>query len=243
MIGQALSVDVYGLSYLPFSGGGPASQAVLDGSARAGISNWSEFAPYIESGRMRALALSGDARHLGVEVPTLREGGIDVVLYNWNGVFAPPGIDEEARADLEALVDAMVRSAPWQSETTQRRWQGPGRSRWQSSSRSSHDEGAAVLRWKACRSQARGDGEAIDHGDRIVAEALKPRFLPAVVRPTIVQLFNRHPPPATRGDAGRTGPGAAPVRRSEKDDLAVRAHPSCSPTSLQNPRRSSRTTE
>jgi putative tricarboxylic transport membrane protein len=123
MIGQALGVDVYALSYLPFSGGGPAGQAVLEGSARAGISNWSEFAPYVESGRMRALALSGEARHLGVEVPTLREGGIDAVLYNWNGVFAPPGIDEEARSHLEALVDAMVRSAPWQSETTQRRWQ------------------------------------------------------------------------------------------------------------------------
>jgi putative tricarboxylic transport membrane protein len=123
MIGQALGVDVYALSYLPFSGGGPAGQAVLEGRARAGIGNWSEFAPYIESGRMQALALSGEARHLGVEVPTLREGGIDAVLYNWNGVFAPPGIDEEARARLEALVDAMVRSPAWQSETTQRRWQ------------------------------------------------------------------------------------------------------------------------
>ena len=123
MIGQAIGVDVYTLSYLPFSGGGPAAQAVLDGRARAGISNWSEFAPYIESRRMRALALSGEARHLGVGVPTLREGGIDAVLYNWNGVFAPPDIDEAARARLEALVDAMVRSAAWQSETTQRRWQ------------------------------------------------------------------------------------------------------------------------
>ena len=123
MIGQALGVDAYALTYLPFSGGGPAGQAVLEGRARAGISNWSEFAPHIESGQMRALALSGEARYLGVEVPTLREGGIDAVLYNWNGVFAPPGIDKEARADLEALVDAMVRSGAWQSETTQRRWE------------------------------------------------------------------------------------------------------------------------
>ena len=123
MIAQALGIDPYELNYRPFSGGGPASEAVLEGDARAGISNWSEFAPYIESGRMRALALSAEARHLGVDVPTLREAGIDVVLYNWNGVFAPPGIDDAARAHLEALIDAMVRSAPWQSETAQRRWQ------------------------------------------------------------------------------------------------------------------------
>jgi putative tricarboxylic transport membrane protein len=123
MIGQALGIDVYALTYLPFGGGGPAAQAVLDGRARAGISNWSEFAPHIESGRMRALALSGEARHPGVEVPTLREGGIDAVLYNWNGVFAPPGLGEEARTELEVLVDAMVRSAAWQGEAARRRWQ------------------------------------------------------------------------------------------------------------------------
>ena len=123
MIGQALGVDPFALNFRPFSGGGPASTAVLEGDARAGISNWSEFAPYIESGRMRALALSAEARHPGVEVPTLREAGIDVVFYNWNGVFAPPGVDDAARARLEALIDAMVRSASWQSETAQRRWQ------------------------------------------------------------------------------------------------------------------------
>jgi putative tricarboxylic transport membrane protein len=100
-----------------------AGQAVLEGGIRVGISNWSEFAASIESGRMRTLALSGEARQLGVEVPTLREAGIDAVLYNWNGVFASPGIDKEAHADLEALVDAMVHSEAWQSKTTQRRWQ------------------------------------------------------------------------------------------------------------------------
>ena len=123
MISQALGVDAFELSYVPFSGGGPAARAVMDGRVRAGISNWSEFAPEIEAGRMRALAVSGDARYVGVDVPTLREGGIDVVLYNWNGVFAPPGIDENQRTNLERMIDAMVRSAAWEREAAQQRWQ------------------------------------------------------------------------------------------------------------------------
>ena len=123
MISQALAVDPFELSYVPFSGGGPAARAVMDGRARAGISNWSEFAPEIEAGRMRALALSGEARYVGVDVPTLREGGIDVVLYNWNGVFAPPGIDAEHRTNLERMVETMVRSAVWEREAAQQRWQ------------------------------------------------------------------------------------------------------------------------
>ncbi|MBD0272873.1 MAG: tripartite tricarboxylate transporter substrate binding protein [Acetobacteraceae bacterium] len=122
MVARELGVDAFGLAYLPFSGGDQAAEAVLDGRARAGISNWSEFAPRVEAGRMRALALSGDARFVGVDVPTLREGGLDVVLHNWNSVFAPPGLDEQDRARLDALVEAMARSPAWEREAARRRW-------------------------------------------------------------------------------------------------------------------------
>ena len=122
MVARELGIDAFELAYAPFSGGGLAVEAVLDGRARAGISNWSEFAPHIEAGRLRALALSGDARHPGVDVPTLREGGLDVVLYNWNGVFAPPGIEDPQRARLDALIEAMVRSPAWEREAARRRW-------------------------------------------------------------------------------------------------------------------------
>lgn len=122
MIAQALGTDAAGLNYVPFGGGGPAAEAVLGGRARAGISNWSEFAPHIEAGRLRALALSGDARHVGVDVPTLREAGIDAVLYNWNGVFAPPGVGAEQQGRLEAMIEAMVRSPAWEQELARSRW-------------------------------------------------------------------------------------------------------------------------
>jgi len=123
MIARDLGVDAFGLGYVPFSGGGgQAAEAVLDGRTRAGISNWSEFAPHIEAGRMRALALSGEARHVGVDVPTLREAGIDAVLHNWNGVFAPPGLEEAQRARLDALIQEMVRSPAWEREAARRRW-------------------------------------------------------------------------------------------------------------------------
>jgi putative tricarboxylic transport membrane protein len=57
-----------------------------------------------------------------VDVPTLREGGIDAVLYNWNAVFAPPGLDDAQRARLEAMVDAMARSRAWEREAARRHW-------------------------------------------------------------------------------------------------------------------------
>src|SRR5215210_627023 len=39
MIGQALGIHVFALTYMAFSGGGPAGAAVLAGRAQAGISN------------------------------------------------------------------------------------------------------------------------------------------------------------------------------------------------------------
>ena len=123
LIGGALGIPAGQLSYVAFSGGGPAVTAILGNQVRAGISNWSEFQPHIESGRMRAVALSGTARLPGVEVPTMREGGVDAVLYNWRGVWTPPGIPDDHRAQLGALVDDMARSEAWKREAATRGWQ------------------------------------------------------------------------------------------------------------------------
>jgi hypothetical protein len=85
----------------------------------AGISGYSEFAQYIESGRLRAIGISSRARVPGLEVPTLVEQGLDVELANWRAVVAPPDLDERERRTLTAVVERMVQSASWQ-ETVQR---------------------------------------------------------------------------------------------------------------------------
>ena len=72
---------------------------------------------------MRALGLSAEERLAGVNVPTMREGGIDVVLYNWRAVFAPPGIPDDHRAELEAFIEAMAQSPEWAKEAADRDWQ------------------------------------------------------------------------------------------------------------------------
>lgn len=111
------------MSYVAFAGGGPAVTATIGNQVKAGISNWSEFAPRVEGGRMRAIGPSGEARLPGMEVPTLREGGIDAVLHNWRGVWAPPGISDGRRAEFHPLADGMARSAAWEREAGQCGWQ------------------------------------------------------------------------------------------------------------------------
>ena len=89
MIGRALGVPPKNLKYVAYAGGGPALAAILGGHVTAGISGYGEFAEQIKAGKLRALAISSGERQPGVDVPTLKEQGIDVELFNWRGVFAP----------------------------------------------------------------------------------------------------------------------------------------------------------
>jgi putative tricarboxylic transport membrane protein len=137
LIAQAVGVDPTQINYVPFSGGGEALAAILGGQVSAGVSGVGEWLDQIESGELRALAVSGVA---GAEAggatpvaseggsdaaiaPTLQEQGIDVELANWRGVVAPPDISEEGRQCLVALVEQMVASEGWTQTREQYGWQ------------------------------------------------------------------------------------------------------------------------
>src|SRR5919202_712958 len=77
LILKALGRSAKDGSYVAFAGGGPAQAAILGAQVKAGISGWSEFAEQIKSGRMRALATTGETR-TAPDVPTLKESGVDV---------------------------------------------------------------------------------------------------------------------------------------------------------------------
>jgi putative tricarboxylic transport membrane protein len=122
LIGKTAGVDATTLSYVPFAGGGEALAALLGNQVAAGISGYGEFAEQVKAGALRLLAISADKRQDGIDAPTLKESGVDVELFNWRGVFAPPGITDEDKAALIALVGKMAESASWQEELKNRNW-------------------------------------------------------------------------------------------------------------------------
>lgn len=109
-------------SYVAFAGGGPAQAAILGAQVKAGISGVSEFAEQIKAGRMRALATSGETRSLP-DVPTLKESGIDITLGNWRGVFGPPGIRPETRAELLRFVTDLRALPAWKELMERQGWE------------------------------------------------------------------------------------------------------------------------
>ncbi len=110
------------LSYVPFAGGGEALAALLGNQVAGGISGYGEFAEQVKAGTLRLLAISADKRLEGIDAPTLKEAGVDVALFNWRGVFAPPGVSDTDKAAMIDLVTKMANSASWQEELKNRNW-------------------------------------------------------------------------------------------------------------------------
>ncbi len=124
MIGRAAGVDPKSVSYVAYAGGGPAQAALLGNQVTAGISGWGEFGEQVKAGKLRALAISSDKRQEGIDVPTLKEQGVDVELFNWRGVFGAPGISADQQKALVALVEKMVNGPTWKSELKNKEWTG-----------------------------------------------------------------------------------------------------------------------
>jgi putative tricarboxylic transport membrane protein len=122
LIAKAVGVEPGGINYVPFAGGGEALASILGGHVTGGISGYQEFAPRIQTGDLRALAISSPERVGGIDIPTLKEEGVDVELANWRAVFAPPGISDEDKQALADAIGKMVKSDAWQNTLKERAW-------------------------------------------------------------------------------------------------------------------------
>ena len=122
MMARAIGVDAQKINYVPFRGGGEATAAILGNNVTVGASGYSEFQQYIESGKMRAIGLSSPTRQKGINVPTLKEQGIDVELGNWRGVYGAPGITPSQRDALVQMIDKAIKTKSWTEALEKNNW-------------------------------------------------------------------------------------------------------------------------
>lgn len=111
------------LNYTPNSGGGEAVPLLIGGKVAAGISGVGEFAQHIESGALRALAVSSEEQVPQLpDVPTITEEGYDVVLTNWRGVIAPGGISDGEKEELVRVITELHESEAWTEQLDTKGW-------------------------------------------------------------------------------------------------------------------------
>ena len=122
MLAGKVGVDPKKVNYVAFRGGGEATAAILGGNVTVGGSGYSEFAEYIKAGKMRAIGVTSDKRLPGINVPTMKEQGFDVVLGNWRGVYGGPGITAEQRAALTDIIVKATKSKSWADDLAKNGW-------------------------------------------------------------------------------------------------------------------------
>ncbi|MDN5853901.1 MAG: tripartite tricarboxylate transporter substrate binding protein [Actinomycetia bacterium] len=121
-LAKTIGIDPVDVNYISYDGGGPLTSALLGEKIAVGMTGLSEFEGQVEDGTLRVLGVSGKERLEDVDAPTLKESGIDLVFTNWRGILAPPGLSDDERDDLIALVEEMHESKGWQDALEANGW-------------------------------------------------------------------------------------------------------------------------
>ena len=108
-VAKAIGVDPAKINFIVFSGGGKVLAALWSSrTAHWALAASRSSGRRLKAGKVRGLAVSADKQLPGLDVPTLKEQGIDVSLVNWRGLMA-----RRRSTDLEVfsdIVDRMVKS-------------------------------------------------------------------------------------------------------------------------------------
>jgi tripartite-type tricarboxylate transporter receptor subunit TctC len=95
---------------IPYKGGAPAAVAVMAGQVDFTFSVLPIAVPYVDAGKMRALAVTSEKRTslLPNLATTSEEGWPAVTASNWNGICAPAGTPKEIIDKLNVAIGSIL---------------------------------------------------------------------------------------------------------------------------------------
>jgi tripartite-type tricarboxylate transporter receptor subunit TctC len=97
--------------HVAYKGAGPAVQDIVAGVASMGIQDFAATGPFLQSGRLTLLAVTGPKRWpLYPDVKTFAELGYPLDLAGWNGIVAPKGTPKEIVERMSAEINKIIQS-------------------------------------------------------------------------------------------------------------------------------------
>lgn len=110
-----------GVDIVPFEGDGEVMAALLGGHIDVQFGNPSEVLPLIQSGEVRAVAVTSGARLASLpDVPTMTEQGYDVELTQLRGFVMPPKVSDEVTGYWADVIQKAVESPQWKERYVDR---------------------------------------------------------------------------------------------------------------------------
>jgi len=123
MLLNAAGLPADSVVMLPYRGGGGATVALLGGHVDFLGINLGSVMAQIHAGKLRALAVSGEARSAVIPaVPTMAEAGFARLgaLQGWSGLWGPPGLSAEVTDYWERSLQRLAGDLEWIAATRSR---------------------------------------------------------------------------------------------------------------------------
>ena len=117
-----VGVDIRKTRNVTFNSGALAITALLGGHIDAVPVSSGLWVPHMQTGAVRVIAVSAPERLPGVyaDVPTWREQGANVSLFNWRAVFGPKGMAPAHVAFWENVFQRFLQAPEWTAEMVTR---------------------------------------------------------------------------------------------------------------------------
>jgi tripartite-type tricarboxylate transporter receptor subunit TctC len=122
MAGELMSAQLgIKMTHVPYKGENPALADTMGGQVPIMFGNITAALPHLRSGKLRALANTGDKRSpLAPDVPTLNESGLkDFAVATWFGLLGPAGLPPELTARIQRDVAKAVNSPDVRAKLTE----------------------------------------------------------------------------------------------------------------------------
>lgn len=105
---QSTGIDMV---HIPYAGGGPSQVGLMSNEVQLVFDTLTSV-PFIEEGRLKALAVTSEDRWAGIaEVPTMKEQGFeDSAAAIWIGAFAPAGTPDEIVDKLSVAIQGALKN-------------------------------------------------------------------------------------------------------------------------------------
>ena len=97
--------------HVPYTGAGPAVQAILGGQVQMTIQDLAAVGPHIASGRVLPMAVTGPRRWPALpDLPTFLEQGYPLDIAGWNGIHAPAGTPRPIIERMSAEINRIIQT-------------------------------------------------------------------------------------------------------------------------------------
>ena len=110
------------VNFIPHPNTGEVVVSALNGQVSVVGGGMQDFLPQVEGGKMRILAVAAPERLDGIDAPTLRELGYDLVFSNWRGISVHKSLTDAQVAPIRDMIETMVRSDRWTALLAERGW-------------------------------------------------------------------------------------------------------------------------